>query len=85
MTFGQGQEMTLTLNTPFPLKSLCDQSCPCRKIAQDQPMVMIYTNYDGPESPDATYQVSLKSVHRFQRRRFLRFLQYMGMAAILVV
>ena len=35
----------------FPLKSLCNQNWACRKIGQDQPNVMIYINYDGPESP----------------------------------
>ena len=42
---------------------------PCRKIGQGQPRVIIWTNYDGPES--TIYQVSWKSVHRFWRRRFL--------------
>ena len=70
MTFGQGQEKTLTLSVStkfqvtgyktswkiqclhfFSLKSLFNQNWPCRKISQGQPKVMIYINYDGPESP----------------------------------
>ena len=42
-----------------------------------QPKVMIYTNYNGPV-PDATYQVLLKSVQQFQRRRFLRVFTIYG-------
>ena len=39
---------------------------------------MIYINCDWPVT-DATYQISLKSVHRFWRR-CLRFSPYLGMA-----
>ena len=49
----------------------------CRKIGQGHPKVMAYTNYDGPV-PNATYQVSMKSVHRFQRRRFLKVFTIYG-------
>ena len=35
--------------------------------------------------PDAAYQLSRSLAFWFQRRRFLRFLPYMGMAAILVM
>ena len=61
----------------FPLKSQCDQSWPCRKIGQGQPKVMIYINCDGPV-PDATYQVSLKSSHRFQWRSFIKVFTIYG-------
>ena len=66
----------------FLQKSLCYQIWPSRQIGQGQPRVIIWTNYDGLESPMlhtkfrgnrsagtyATYQVSWKSVHWFQRR-----------------
>ena len=53
-------------------KTLSFQRWPCRKIGQGQPRVIIWTNYDWAGVPDATYQVSWKSVHRFRRRRFLK-------------
>ena len=34
----------------FPCKSLCFQNCPCHKIGQGHPRVIISTNYDGLES-----------------------------------
>ena len=35
----------------FLQKSLCYQIWPCRKIGQGQPRVIIWSNYDGLESP----------------------------------
>ena len=34
----------------FPHVSLNEQSWPCHKIGQGQPMVIIYINFVGPES-----------------------------------
>ena len=71
--------------TFFPYKSIRDQIWPCRKICQGQPRVIIWTNLVILEHP---------MLHtKFQGHRsfgsgeddFLRFLPYMGMAAILVM
>ena len=68
----------------FPIKRTGDQILPCRKIGQGQPRVIIYINFVELESP---------MLHtKFQDHRtsgsgedFLRFLPYMGMAAILIM
>ena len=66
----------------FSLKSLCNQNWPCHKIGQGHDFYKLW----WARVPDPTHQVSLKSVHQFQRRRFfLWFLPYIGMAAILVM
>ena len=69
----------------FPYKSLCDQIRPWRKIGQGQPRViiltilvvlpytMLHTKFQGHRSIDS------------REEDFLRFLPYMGMAAILVM
>ena len=41
--------------------------------------------FGSSRAPDTTYQVSRSSAFWFRRRNFLRFLPYMGMAAILVM
>ena len=69
----------------FPYKSLCDQIWPWRKMGQGQPRViiwttlvvlpytMLHTKFQGHWSIDSG------------KKDFLRFLPYMGMAAILVM
>ena len=41
----------LPLNNIFLFKCIGDLSWPCHKIGQGQPMVIIFANYDGLESP----------------------------------
>ena len=66
----------------FPIqKHIKDQIWPCRKIGQGHHL----NKLGSTRVPDAAYQVSRSSAFWFQRRRFLRFLPYMGMAAILVM
>ena len=55
-----------------PYKSLRDQIWPCCKIGQGQPRVIIWTNYDGPRVPNATYQATRSLALWFWRRRFLK-------------
>ena len=38
-------------NSFSPYKSIRDQIWPCCKIGQGQPRIIIWTNYDGPQSP----------------------------------
>ena len=71
---------------PFsPYKSIMDQIWPCRKIGQGQPRIIIWANLVVLEYPmlHTNFQ-GHRSAFWFQRR-FLRFLPYMGMAAILVM
>ena len=56
----------------FLLKSLSYQIWPCRKLGQGQPRVIIWTNYDGLESPMLHTKFCGNRVHRFLRRRFLK-------------
>ena len=69
----------------FPYKSLCDQIWPWRKMGQGQPRVMIWTTL---------VVLPYTMLHtKFQghwsigsgEEDFLRFLPYMGMAAMLVM
>ena len=68
----------------FPYKSIKDQIWPCRKIGEGQPRVIFWTNSVPLEHP---------MLHtKFQGHKpfgsgedFLRFLTYIGMAAILVM
>ena len=62
----------LDILTFSPYKCLCYQIWLWPKIGQSYPRVTIWTNYDGPRVPNATYQVSWKSAQRFQRRKFLK-------------
>ena len=62
----------LDILTFSPYKCLCYQIWPWLKIGQGHPRVIIWTNYDGPWVPDATYQVSWKSAQRLQRRKCLK-------------
>ena len=67
--------------TVFPYKSRRDQIKPCRKISQGHHLSKLGSTW----APDYAYQVSRSSAFWFQKRRFLRFLPYMGMAAILLM
>ena len=48
-------------------------------------MVIIYTNYDGQESPMLLTKFNGNRPAGSGEEDFLRFLPYMGMAAILVI
>ena len=74
----------MTLQHFSPFKRTDDPILPCRKICQGQPKVIIYINFVELESTMLHAQ--------FQDYRtgsgeedILRFLPYMGMAAILVL
>ena len=62
----------LDILTFSPYKCLCYQIWPWPKIGQDHPRVIIWTNYDGPPVPNASYQILWKSAQWFQRRKFLK-------------
>ena len=75
----------VSFSTFFSFKSLGDQNLPCHKIDQGQPRVIIYIYLK---------ELTLQVLHtKFQgnqpsgsgKEDFLRFLPYMGMAAILVM
>ena len=61
-----------------------DQIWPCHKIGQGQPRVIIYI-LGSTHAPHDAYQVSRSSAFWFREEDFLRFLPYMGMAAIFVM
>ena len=79
--FSEKQDLTFIF---FPYKSLCDQIWPWHKIGQGQPSVIIliilvvlsytilHTKFQGHQSIGSGEE------------DFLRFLPYMGMAAMLV-
>ena len=54
----------------FRLKCLSEQNCPCHKIGQGQPMVMIYINCDRPEF---TMLLSMFGPPVSEKINFLRF------------
>ena len=74
----------MTLYQFYPFKHIDDPIGPCCKIGQGQPRVVIYINFVELESP---------MIHaKFQDHKtsgsgedLFRFLQCMGMAAILVM
>ena len=69
----------------FPYKSLCDQIWPWRKISQGQPRVIIWTILvDLPYTMLYTKFQGHRSIGSGEED-FLRFLPYMGMAAMLVM
>ena len=68
----------------FTYKSTRDQIWPCRKIGQGQPKVIIWTNLEVLEH--SMLHTKFQSHLPFgSGEDFLRFLTYMGMAAILVM
>ena len=70
--------------TFFPYKSIKDQIWPCRKICQSQPRVIIWANLVVLKHP--MMHTKFQGHQPFgSREDFLRFLPYMGMAAILVM
>ena len=69
----------------FPCKSIRDQIWPCRKIGQGQPRVIIWTNLVVLDHPMAHTKIQGHRPFGSGEEEFLRFLPYMGMAAILVV
>ena len=71
--------------TLFPIKSIRDQIWPCRKIGQGQLRVIIWTNLGVLEYP--MLHTNFQGHWPFGSREedFLKFLPYMGMAAILVM
>ena len=69
----------------FPYKSLCDQILPWRKMGQGQPRVIIWTTLVGlPYTMLHTKFQGHRSIGSGEED-FLRFLPYMGMAAMLVM
>ena len=71
--------------TFFPHKSIRDQIWPCRKIGQGQPRVIIWTNLVVLEHPMLHTKFQGHWPFGCGEEDFLRFLPYMGMAAILVM
>ena len=71
--------------TFFPYKSIRDQIWPFHKIGQGQLRVIIWTNLVVLEHP--MLHTNFQGHQSFGSREedFLRFLPYMGMAAILVI
>ena len=56
----------------FPIDKPVTKFWPCCKIGQGQPTVIIWTNYDGQESPMRHTNFRWKSVHQFRSGRFLK-------------
>ena len=81
--FGSG-ELKIHCFTFLPYKSARDQIWHCRRIGQGQPRVIIWINLVVLKHP--TLHTKFKGLRPFGSREedFLRFLPYMGMAAILV-
>ena len=71
--------------TFFPYKSIRDQIWPCRKIGQGQPKVIIWTKLVVLEHPMLHTMFQGHRTFGSGEDDFLRFLPYMGMAAILVM
>ena len=69
--------MTVTV---FPI-----QTYRCRKIGQGQPRVIIYINFVELDSPMLHAKFQDHRTSGSGEEDFLRFLPYMGMAAILVM
>ena len=68
-----------------PYKSIRDQIWPCRTIGQDQPRVIIWTNYDGPKPQCYIPSHKVIGALVLEKKIFEAFLPYMGVAAILVM
>ena len=71
--------------TFFPYKSIKDQIGPPCKIGQGQPRVIIWTNLVVLEHPVVHTKFQGHRPFGAEDKDFLRFLPYMGMAAILVM
>ena len=71
--------------TFFPYKSIRDQIWPCRKIGQGQPRVIVWTNLVVLEHPMLHTKFQGHRPFDSGEADVLRFLPYMGMAAILVM
>ena len=71
--------------TFFPCKSTRDQIWPSRKIGQGQPRVINWTNLVVLEHPMLHAKFQGHRPFGCGEEDFLRFLPYMGMAAILVM
>ena len=69
----------------FPYKSIRDQIWPCRKICQGQSRVIIWTNLVVLEHPMLHTMLQGHRPFVSGEEDFLRFLPYMGMAAMLVM
>ena len=69
----------------IPYKSIRDQIWPCRKIGQGQPTVIIWTNLVVLVHPMLHTKFLGHRPFGSGEEDFLRFLPYMGMAAILVM
>ena len=80
----QGQQKQ-SLFQLFPFKSLWNQIRSCHKIGQGQPRVIIYINFIEltPQMPHTKFQGNRHS--GFGEEDFVRFIPYMGVAAILVM
>ena len=78
-------ELNIHCFTFFPYKSIRDQIWPCRKIGQGQPRVITWANLVVLKHP--MMHIKFQGHRPFGSREedFLRFLPYMGMAAILVM
>ena len=73
----------LDILTFSPYKCLWYQIWPWPKIGQGHPRVIIWTNYDGPESPMPSFVEIGPAVP--EKKIFEGLLPYMGMAATLVM
>ena len=71
--------------TFFPYKSIRDQIWPCHKIGHGQPRVIIWVNLVVLEHPMLHTKFQSHWPYGSGEEDFLRFLPYMGMAAILVM
>ena len=71
--------------TFFPYKSIRDQIWPCRKIGHGQPRVIIWANLVVLEHPMIHTKFQGQQPLGSREEDFLRFLPYMGVAAILVM
>ena len=69
--------------TLFPYKNIRYQIWPCHKIGQGQPSVIIWTNLVVLQHP--MLHTKFQGHWPFGSGDFLRFLPYMGIAAILVM
>ena len=56
----------------FPNKSLSCKICPCRKMGQGQPRVIIWTNYKRLESPMLHTKFRRNWSSGFWKKRFLK-------------
>ena len=71
--------------TFFPYKRIGDQIWPCCKICKGQPRVIIWANLVVLEHPMIHTKFQGHRPFGSREEDFLRFLAYMGMAAILVM